>query len=135
LPVGDNFGIGAAYSFIDAETRVRLGAAAVGPRPAQVPRHFANISAEYGGDGDNLQAGVNIRYVGSQFEDDGNSRLLADALTADALISHRLTGGLRAELRGENLFDAQVDAAISGAGIIERANPRTIWLSLQWGFN
>ena len=43
--------------------------------------------------------------------------------------------GLRLQLRGENLFDARVEAAISGSGVIERANPRTLWLGASWKFD
>ena len=40
--------------------------------------------------------------------------------------------GLAFEARGENLTDEEVVAGISGAGIFERATPRTLWLGLRW---
>jgi vitamin B12 transporter len=33
-------------------------------------------------------------------------------------------------LRGENLTNTRVETAISGAGLVERASPRTIWIGL-----
>ena len=61
--------------------------------------------------------------------------MLKDALTADLSFSYALTEKLDVQLRGENLFDAQVEAAISSAGIIERANPRTLWIGLTAKLN
>ena len=43
-----------------------------------------------------------------------------------------LAAGLAIEARGENLTDERVVAGISGAGIVERATPRTLWLGLRW---
>ena len=36
------------------------------------------------------------------------------------------------EARAENLADARVEAGISGADIVERATPRTLWLGLRY---
>jgi len=74
---------------------------------------------------------VGSRYVGAQFEDDTNSRRLASALTLDAGVGYRLGEKLRLELRGENLFDARVEAAVGSDGVIERATPRTIWAGIS----
>ncbi len=35
------------------------------------------------------------------------------------------------EARGENLFDERVEAGISGADIVERATPRTLWIGVR----
>ena len=76
-----------------------------------------------------------MRYIGAQFEDDANIRTLADAWTLDFDLGFEIMRGLRLQLRGENLFDARVEAAISGSGVIERANPRTLWLGASWKFD
>jgi hypothetical protein len=39
---------------------------------------------------------------------------------------------LEIELRGENLANARVEAGMSGANIIERATPRTLWVGLRY---
>ena len=66
------------------------------------------------------------RYVSGQYEDDLNRQRLPDALTFDAVAVVPLGRGLALEARGENLTDARVVAGISGAGIVERATPRTL---------
>ena len=52
----------------------------------------------------------------------------AMAVTTDG----RLVYDLALEARGENLTDEEVVAGISGAGIVERGTPRTLWLGLRW---
>ncbi len=122
------------YAFVDAKVRA-FGAAAQlnGRRPAQVPRHFGNASLAY--NDRTFRAEAMLRYIGKQFEDDANSRILSDALTADLAFGYQLSDRLALELRGENLFDAQVEAAISGTGIIERTSPRTIWFGVRFSLD
>jgi outer membrane receptor protein involved in Fe transport len=122
------------YAFVDAEVRGSgLSAPLDGLRPAQVPRHFGNASLSY--DTPTVSASTTLRYIGRQFEDDANLRVLDEALTLDVDLGIDLTDALQLQLRGENLFDARVWAAISGSGIIERANPRTLWLGASWKFD
>lgn len=129
--VGD-FNFAAAYSYVDAEVRAGPGQAAIdGLRPAQVPRHFATGSVGWFPQGNDSGVNLTARYVGSQFEDDLGLLPLDDALTLDARAALRISRNLLVELRGENLFDATVQAAISGPGIIERGMPRTIWLGVK----
>jgi outer membrane receptor protein involved in Fe transport len=129
--VGD-FNFAAAYSYVDAEVRAGPGQVAIdGLRPAQVPRHFATGSVGWFPRGNDSGVNLTARYVGSQFEDDLGLLALDDALTLDARAALRISRNLLVELRGENLFDATVQAAISGPGIIERGMPRTIWLGVK----
>jgi outer membrane receptor protein involved in Fe transport len=122
------------YAYVDAEVRGSGVAAPLsGLRPAQVPRHFGNASLAF--DDGAFSAEATLRYIGRQFEDDANARVLDDALTADLALGYQLDKQFSLELRGENLFDARVEAAISGSGIIERANPRTIWFGVRWNFD
>lgn len=125
-----DFTLSVGYAYVDAKVEASGAAASLnGLRPAQVPRHFANIGASY--DGERFGASVNVRYVGAQFEDDTNSRRLGSAVTLDAGVGYRLAEKFRLELRAENLFDAQVQAAIGSDGTIERATPRTVWAGLS----
>jgi len=122
-----------AASYALADSRVHAsGVAAVldGLRPAQTARHQA--SATLGWHHDALGAAVTARYASPQFEDDQNSRELAEALTFDAVAAVPLTRSLTAEARAENLTDARVEAGISGPGVIERATPRTLWFGLRY---
>ncbi len=116
----------AAYSLTDA--RVRASGAALpldGLRPAQVPKHAASATVGRSG------LSTTLRYVAAQFEDDLNRRQLRDAITLDAVADVPIGRTLALVLRGENLFDTRVEAAISGNGIVERASPRTVWIGLR----
>ena len=116
----------ASYALTDA--RVQSSGAALplnGKRPAQVPSHLASATLAWKG------LSVSSRYVSGQFEDDLGQRRLRPALTFDAVATIALGKRLSLSLRGENLGDKQVDAAISGAGIIERASPRTLWFGIK----
>jgi vitamin B12 transporter len=96
-----------------------------GLRPAQVPSHMA--SATIGWKGLSLTG----RYVSSQFEDDGNTRALQNAITLDAVADIPVSDHVTLFARGENMTNARVEAAISGNGIIERASPRTLWVGIR----
>lgn len=69
------------------------------------------------------------REVSSQFEDDLNYRTLVPAFTIDATASTPI--GLPCHgLRGENLLNMHVEAAISSDSTVERVLPRIPWLEL-----
>jgi outer membrane receptor protein involved in Fe transport len=124
--------LAAGYSFANAVVKADGAAAALdGLRPAQAPRHSAAATLSWEGSG-GLLASATARYVGGQYEDDLNAQLIPDALTFDAVALVPLGHGLTLEGRGENLTNARVVAGISGAGVIERATPRTLWLGLRW---
>jgi len=126
------FRFAAGYSFADARVHSSGPAAALdGLRPAQTPRHNLTASLAWRG-GRGAYASAGARYVSSQYEDDLNRQLIPGALTFDALAQVPIGHGLAIEARGENLTDEEVVAGISGAGIIERATPRTLWLGLRW---
>lgn len=121
----------ASYSYVDAEVNASGLAAAVDQlRPAQVPEHNASASLVWEQES-GAGASISARYTGSRFEDDQNSRSLDDAFTIDGRLAYAMTDKLLLEGRVENLFDTEVQAAISSAGIIERAFPRTFWIGLR----
>ncbi len=123
----------AGYAYVDAKIRGSGSAARLnGLHPAQVPRHFANAGAEYNDRKFKLSA--DMHYVGAQFEDDVNFQRLKDAFTVDAAVSFAILKGVRIELHGENLFDTEVQSAVSSSGVVERATPRTIWLGVNVNF-
>jgi outer membrane receptor protein involved in Fe transport len=116
-----------SYALSDARVRASGRAAALdGLRPAQVPRHLASATIGW------RWISATLRHVSGQFEDDGNTRRLGDAVTLDAVANLPLSDRLSLLLRAENLTDTRVEAAISGAGVIERATPRTLWAGLRW---
>jgi vitamin B12 transporter len=126
------FRLAGGYSFADA--RVRAGGAALpldGLRPAQTPRHSLAASLAWQGPR-GAYAGAGLRYVSGQYEDDLNRQRIPGALTLDAVAELPISGGLAIAARAENVTDEEVVAGISGAGIIERGTPRTLWLGLRW---
>ncbi|WP_249340065.1 TonB-dependent receptor [Sphingopyxis sp. L1A2A] len=124
----------ATYAFADAKVDASGSAARLdGRRPAQIARHGGSVSLHSHGDGP-FGGFATLRYVGKQNEDDLGLLVLDDALTLDAGLSWRLADAIRIEARGENLFDELVPAAISSAGIVERATPRTLWIGARLSF-
>jgi vitamin B12 transporter len=120
-----------SYAYVDARVEASgLAAPLDGLRPAQTARHQG--SATLGWWRDALGAALTLRYIGPQFEDDQNSRVLDDAVTFDAVVRVPVASGFSVEGRAENLTDALVPATISGDGVIERASPRTLWLGLRY---
>jgi outer membrane receptor protein involved in Fe transport len=119
------------YSFADA--RVRASGPALpldGLRPAQTPRHSLSASLAWRRD-DGAAASLSARRTGSQFEDDLNRQRIPSALTIDTAATFPVTRRLALEARAENISDERVVAGISGAGIVERATPRTLWMGLR----
>lgn len=124
-------GLRASWSHVDAQVRADGTAAPLdGLRPAQTPRD--QLSATIDGTYRRAAAALTLRHVARQFEDDQNRRTLAPATTVDGYVAIPLTAALAIEGRAENLTDAQVEAGISGADIVERATPRTLWLGLRY---
>ncbi|HMQ18226.1 MAG TPA: TonB-dependent receptor [Sphingopyxis sp.] len=124
----------ATWAFTDAKVDASGPAAALdGRRPAQIAKHGGSLSLRSRGDGP-FGGFATLRYMGRQNEDDVGLLVLGDALTLDAGLSWRLSKAVSIEARGENLTDALVPAAISSAGIVERAAPRTLWAGVRLSF-
>jgi outer membrane receptor protein involved in Fe transport len=124
----------ATWAYTDARVDASGAAAALdGRRPAQIARHGASLSLRDNGGGP-FGGFATLRYIGAQNEDDLGLQRLGDALTLDAGLSWRLSGVIGIEVRGENLFDEPVPAAISSSGIVERATPRTLWIGTRINF-
>jgi outer membrane receptor protein involved in Fe transport len=126
-----SWSLAAGYSFADAKVRASGAATPLnGLRPAQTPRHTASGTLAWH-DPNGARASLTARYTGSQYEDDLNEQNLPGALTFDASASVPIAPGLALEARAENLGNERVVAGITGAGIVERATPRTLWLGLR----
>ena len=123
----------ASASLAWADPRVRASGLAIGLdglRPAASPQFGA--SATLGWTGERLRGAVTLRHVGPQFDDDQNLRRIAPATTVDASARLGLWRGLSVEFRAENIGDALVVSGVSADGLIDRAQPRTLWLGLRW---
>jgi vitamin B12 transporter len=123
----------ASLAYTDARVRSSGVALALdGRRPAQVAKWSGSFGLEYHAtDYGELRAGITLRYIGQQAEDDLGLQRLKSAFTVDATVKGRLFDGVSGILQIENLLNTEVQAGISRSGIIERASPRTIWLGLR----
>lgn len=120
----------ASWSRVNPRVEASGTAAALdGLRPAQTPRNL--VSGTLGWRQSDWALSATVRHSAPQFEDDQNSRTLAAATTLDGYLAVPLTGNVVAELRGENMFDERIEAGVSGANVVERATPRTIWVGLK----
>ena len=119
-----------SYGYVDARVADDgAGRALNGLRPAQTPKHQASATVGWTAPS-NVRLSLTGRAISRQFEDDLNQRSLAPALTVDAATSFPVGRHLAIGVRGENLFDQRVEAAIASDGTVERALPRTLWLEL-----
>jgi len=115
-----------------AHARMEASGAAVfldGLRPAQTPKFVGTLALSWERDGTGAE--LVLRRVGSQFEDDLNTRVLKGATTLDASLSWLLGRRLQLVARTENVANALVMATLNGDGSVERATPRTLWLGLR----
>ncbi len=120
----------ASWSHVDPRVEASGAASPLnGLRPAQTP--LDQLSATLGVRRGQWSASATLRHSARQFEDDQNSRALAPATTLDGYLAVPLTSAVAIEARAENLFDERVEAGVSGADIVERAAPRTLWLGLR----
>jgi outer membrane receptor protein involved in Fe transport len=127
------FGLTASWSHVDPVIEASGPAAPLnGLAPAQTPRDQFSGTIDY--TGQLFTASATLRHIASQFEDDQNARALAAATMVDALLVVPIVKGVAIEGRVENLFDEEVQAALAGTGVIERALPRTFWVGARLNF-
>lgn len=120
-----------AYSYVAAEIADRAaGQALDGLRPAQTPAQQATATIGWTSPHE-LRLSLTGRATSAQYEDDLNQRSLGSALTFDAAGSVPAGRHVTIGLRGENLFNRRVAAAIASDGTIERALPRTLWVEFR----
>ena len=121
----------ASWSHVDPRVEASGASAALdGLRPAQTPRDLT--SASFGWRKGAAVVSTSVRHGARQFEDDQNLRSLKSATTLDGVIALPITRSFAIEARGENLFDERIEAGISGAGVVEVATPRTLWIGLRF---
>lgn len=75
---------------------------------------------------------ADLRYTDRQFDDDQNTRVLAPFTTCDAAIIYEFSEHLSLALRGENLFNAEIETGKSADGLISIGAPRLIAFQLRW---
>ena len=104
-----------------------------GKRLANSPRHQASLSLSHHF-GDKARLTAAGRWVGEVFDDDLNSRLLADFVVADLRLDFDLSEALGLFVAAENLFDRKIPSALSADGLVTLAAPRLVSGGLRVGF-
>jgi outer membrane receptor protein involved in Fe transport len=124
----------ASHLFTDAEVvEATRQPALEGKRLAQVPENTATLTVRY----DNpvlFAAGVTLRYVGSQFEDDLNTLPLGSYVTLDATISRAFAKWGEVFLAGENLFNRTYAVGRTSEGVISTGAPRLVRGGIRLAF-
>jgi outer membrane receptor protein involved in Fe transport len=124
----------AAYLYNDTRiTAASVSPALVGNRLAEVPRNSVVLTVEWRAP---LQIHIDadLRWAGSQFDDDQNTLRLASATTFNISASRKFGKSLEVFLSVENLFDAQVQTGLSSPinGIVSVGPPRFAHGGLRW---
>ena len=122
--------LSASYAYTDAHVHA-AGLPLDGRRPAQTARHSASATIGWAPRFARLSA--TLRIIGRQYEDDLNTETLKGAVTLDATAQVPIGHGFAIQARAENLSNTRVEAGISGADIVERATPRTLWIGVRYG--
>ncbi len=129
--LGDVWRLDLSYLYSNAEVD---GAADFpeleGRRLAQTPEQSASLGLEYSNP-DVLQARLGVRFVGSQFEDDLNTRPLSSFAVVDLSAARALSGRWQVFAGLENLLDEEVQVGISGTGLVTVGAPRMVHLGVR----
>jgi len=125
------WGVSFSYLFsdgevVDAPDRPELE----GRRIAQVPRHQLSVGLHF--DLPRLLgARVQTRYVGEQFEDDQNARVLHDYAVVDLSLWRSVADNLDLVLGIENLSGSRFEVGRSGDGLVTEGAPRRVHLKVR----
>ncbi|MEE9154058.1 MAG: TonB-dependent receptor [candidate division NC10 bacterium] len=104
-----------------------------GNQIAQVPEHRFTLILSYSNP-DILNATIEGRYVGEQFEDDLNSITLDDFFVVNLRLSRQIMKGWEAFLSVENLFDKTYEVGETTDGIVTIGAPLLVHGGIQAQF-
>jgi outer membrane receptor protein involved in Fe transport len=108
-----------------------------GMRPSQTPKWAMSGTLSYR-PRDNWLFAATLRHIGKQFEDDREVDALKSVTTLDAFAQVMLVDKLSFVLRGENLFDEEIQTRNQtnalGFPSIDLGTPRTVWAGIRYGF-
>lgn len=96
-----------------------------GLRPAQTPELAATFGLDWAAT-DRLRLSGQVRHEGRRYEDDLNSRTLAAATTLDLRAGWRIGGDAELYVAADNLLDTDIEAGVSGDGLVTLAAPRMV---------
>ena len=118
-----------AHAFSDGRvTSAPAQPALVGKRLAQDPHQRTTAALSYAIAA--ASAGVQVRYLGRQFEDDLNTQPIGAVVLVDVRADVRLGGGISVFASGQNLLDRRY--LVGRAGIDTEGAPRTFELGVAY---
>lgn len=115
-----------SVSYLLSDARITGGGGLAGRRIAQVPRHQLVWRAGFD-EPEVLEASAQVRWVGSQFEDDRNELRLGSFAVVDLHVGREVVSGLAAFLSVENLFDRELAVGKTGEGLVSMGSSRRIF--------
>ena len=102
-----------------------------GKRLAQAPAHVLTGSVDWT-PAPNWTLIAQAHYIGEQFDDDQNSRVLAAFTTVDLGLTYDFSTHASVAVRVENLFDQQIETGKTADGLVSIGAPRLVTLRLRW---
>jgi vitamin B12 transporter len=120
----------AAFTYTNA--RVDGGSQApqlTGLRPAETPALTVTAGATWRVL-DRLSLTGEVRYEGSRFDDDQNTRLIKAGTGVDARAEWRLTRALNVYVAADNLINANIETGRSAVGVVTYDAPRMVRVGL-----
>lgn len=118
------------YLYDDATVRrATVSPGLEGLRLAQVPRHSASAGLDW-------KQGIwtvspEVRFVGEQFEDDGNSLPLAPATLVDLAVHVRIDPHAELFVTAENIADHRLETGRSADDLVNIGSPRLILFGIR----
>ncbi len=123
------FGLGMAYAFNPTRI-ISPGEAVDGASPRGAARHAITGTARWSAP-HLVDIGIEVRHVGTRYDDDRNTIALEPFTIIGAHLSRRVTRQLTAYLRVENLLDTEYEISRGTSGLVEVGGPRWILAGLR----
>lgn len=134
VEVGHGVAASASWLWNDGEVRsAALDPTLIGNRLPQVPRQQLSMGLTYDRP-DILFAGLQVRYVGQQYEDDANTRRLGGYFVLDAVLSREIAPGWELFVKAENLLDRDIATGETADGVVSIGAPRLVHGGLRYVF-
>lgn len=133
--LGKTLRITGFYAYSDAQVKADSAAPAlIGKRLAQVPRHQASTTLFWQPTSLALETSLTLRGQSAQFDDDLNLRRLDGFAAVDAAIRWAVREDVSIRLDVVNLSNSEIQAGLSGDGLITRGQPVTATLGVDVQF-
>ncbi len=126
------FELGLSYLLSDAEVReAAVSPSLEGKTLVQVPENQLSARLQHSGF---LETSFQLRWVDQQFDDDLNTRVLSSFFVADLWLGHSLGSGVSLFAGVQNLFDEEIEVAVTDTGLVSTGMPRMLYGGVRWSW-